>query len=230
MKKLVKDQTQRISEDVSTSQIHPHSEFLLWLQLLGGTLLPIESLIILLIQSGAHTSPWPVLSRLLLWCLGALVPTVVFWYLPLDCWSLILIKIPIQSRSLQQKALSSLHRPLYLKLLQAGVCLPLLVLIERLDQISSEIISFSIFQEISPFLGFFITIILLTLSIYQWQQFIQAAWLMLLGHKHHYINHLTESKVLENKVELKSLSLGLPLLTLKSMNILFPNEEQENVR
>ncbi|BBL85851.1 hypothetical protein PMYN1_Chma38 (chromatophore) [Paulinella micropora] len=228
MKELVQSHKQQKFRDVSSSRIHPYTESLLWLQLLGGTLLPIETLIILLVGSGAQENPLPTLDRLLTWFLGVLVPTVVFWYRPLDCWSLLVIKVPIQNRSLQQQALSLLRYPLWLKLLQASISLPLLMLIEKLDEISSQIITLSIFQDIPEPFGVVTSIILLILITYQWQQFIHAAWLMLTGNKYYYTDQLRQDQVKETESPVRTLSLGLPIFSSKAINILDPNYEKDD--
>ncbi|HRD41990.1 MAG TPA: low-complexity tail membrane protein [Prochlorococcaceae cyanobacterium AMR_MDS_5431] len=228
MKELVQSQKQQKFRDVSTSRIHPYIESLLWFQLLGGTFLPIEALLILLTWSSTHENPLPTLYRLLTWFLGVLLPTIVLWYRPLDCWSLLVVQVPIRNRSLQQQALSLLRYPLWLKLLQASISLPLLMLIEKLDELSAQIITLSIFQDIPGSFGVSLSIILLILITYQWQQFIYAAWLMLTGNKHYYIDQLNEDQVRETESLERTLSLGLPIFSPKAINILNPKYKEND--
>ena len=49
-------------------------EPLLWLQLLGLAVLPLETALLLLVLAGADPGPLPGLERLFTWALGALGP------------------------------------------------------------------------------------------------------------------------------------------------------------
>nr|YP_002048768.1 hypothetical protein PCC_0106 [Paulinella chromatophora]ACB42558.1 hypothetical protein PCC_0106 [Paulinella chromatophora] len=203
--------------------VYPRSEPLLWIHLLCGTLIPLESLLIVLMQSVNNPGPLPALETLLIWATGALMPTILFWHLPLDCWSLLILQIPTKSLSIQQKTISEIPLPLWLKLLQSAISLPSLLLIERLDQISSQVAAFSILQEYPRIFGLNLTVLLLALIVCQWQQFIKAAWLMLVAHD--YQNRVEVSKR-QISAEKDYMHLGLPFLFSNSINILIPEKNE----
>ena len=87
----------------------PRSEPLLWLQLLGLAAIPAELLAVVLILAGADPGPVPAIERLLLWALGALLPAVLLWQRPADCWSLLLLQTPARGRREVQRRLSALQ-------------------------------------------------------------------------------------------------------------------------
>ena len=95
-------------------------EPLLWLQLLGLAALPLEVATLLLVLAGADPGPLPGLERVFCWALGALGPAVLFWKLPPDLWSLLLLQVPLRGRRPDQLRLSALQTALPLKLLGAA--------------------------------------------------------------------------------------------------------------
>ena len=86
-------------------------EPLLWLQLLGLAALPLEVAGLLLVLAGADPGPLPGIERLFCWALGAVAPALLFWRLPPDLWSLLLLQVPLRGRRGDQLRLSALRRP-----------------------------------------------------------------------------------------------------------------------
>ena len=62
--------------------------------LLGLAVLPLEAVLLLLVLAGADPGLFPGFERLLTWALGSLGPAVLFWRLPPDLWSLLLLQVP----------------------------------------------------------------------------------------------------------------------------------------
>ena len=62
------------------------SEPLVWLQLLGPALFPLEALALLLALSGGDPGPLPLLERLLCWAIGAVAPALLLAQRPADGW------------------------------------------------------------------------------------------------------------------------------------------------
>ena len=108
-------------------------EPLLWLQLLGLAALPLEALLLLLVLAGADPGPFPGFERVLAWALGALAPAVLFWRLPPDLWSLLLVQVPLRGRRPEQMRLSALQTALPLRVIAASGAALLLPLLWRLD-------------------------------------------------------------------------------------------------
>ena len=103
-------------------------EPLLWLQLLGLAALPLEILLLFLLFAGADPGPFPGFERLLTWAIGALGSAVLFWRLPPDLWSLLILQVPLRGRRPEQFRLSALQTALPLKVviaLGAALLLPL---------------------------------------------------------------------------------------------------------
>jgi len=95
---------------VTTEHGNPaRREPLLWLQLLGLAALPLEVAALLLVLAGADPGPLPGLERVFCWALGAVGPAVLFWKLPPDLWSLLLLQMPLRGRRPDQLRLSALQ-------------------------------------------------------------------------------------------------------------------------
>jgi len=103
-------------------------EPLLWIQLLGLAALPLEALALLLVLAGSDPGLFPGFERVLAWALGALAPAVLFWRLPPDLWSLLLVQVPLRGRRPDQLRLSALQTAWPLKLVAASGSLLLLPL------------------------------------------------------------------------------------------------------
>ncbi|MFM8259515.1 MAG: low-complexity tail membrane protein [Vulcanococcus sp.] len=153
-------------------------EPLLWLQLLGLAALPLEVAGLLLLLAGADPGPLPGLERLFCWALGALAPAVLFWRLPPDLWSLLLVQVPLKGRRPDQLRLSALQDSLPLKLLSAAGALPLLPLLWWADNRAGLAWAWSPLASSPRLVVLLAGASLLSLLLWQWQQIIQALWMV----------------------------------------------------
>ena len=160
------------------SQTRAASEPLLWLQLLGLSLLPLEALLLLLLLAGSDPGPFPALERLLAWAIGALAPAVLLWRRPADVWSLLLVRTPANGRRELQRRLSALQASPLLRIgLAVGAAL-LLVLLWWLDASSALASAVAPLPEAPRLVDLLLSAPLLALMLWQWQQGLQALWLL----------------------------------------------------
>ena len=154
------------------------SEPLLWLQGLAIGAIPLELLLIRLVLAGADPGPVPLVERLLIWGVGVVAPAVALWRRPADWGSLLVLRIPTASRSIDQQLLSARQggwaaiAPL---LLAIAALLPLLW---WLDESAGLIHEFSPLQEQSRLITLLLSAPLLALIVWQVQQLVQAAVLL----------------------------------------------------
>ena len=190
------------------NQARAASEPLLWLQLLGLSLLPLEALLILLLLAGSDPGRLPALERLFCWALGGLAPALLLWRRPADVWSLLLVQTPSGGRRDLQRRLSALQdtRPLRLAL-ALGAAL-LLVGLWRLDGAAALATALAPLPEAPRLVDLLLTAPVLALMLWQWQQAIQSLWLLSRSPA------VLEATSPLSPVELpkRRLSLGLPLL------------------
>ena len=190
------------------NQARAASEPLLWLQLLGLSLLPLEALLILLLLAGSDPGRLPALERLFCWALGGLAPALLLWRRPADVWSLLLVQTPSGGRRDLQRRLSALQdtRPLRLALALGGA---LLVVVRwRLEGAAALATALAPLPEAPRLVDLLLTAPVLALMLWQWQQAIQALWLLSRSPA------VLEATSPLSPVELpqRRLSLGLPLL------------------
>jgi hypothetical protein len=160
------------------SQTRAASEPLLWLQLLGLSLLPLEALLILLVLAGSDPGPLPGLERLLGWAIGALAPAVLLWRRPADIWSLLVVQTPARGRRELQQRLSALQDSLVLRIaLVVGAAL-LLALLWGLDSAAALASSLALLPDAPRLVDLLLSAPLLALMLWQWQQATQALWLL----------------------------------------------------
>ena len=154
------------------------SEPLLWLQGLAIGAIPLELLLIRLVLAGADPGPVPLVERLLIWGVGVVAPAVALWRRPADWGSLLVLRIPTASRSIDQQRLSARQggwtaiAPL---LVAIAALLPLLW---WLDESAGLIHEFSPLQEQSRLITLLLSAPLLALIVWQVQQLVQAAVLL----------------------------------------------------
>lgn len=186
----------------------PRSEPLLWLQLIGLGVLPLEALLLLLLLAGSDPGSLPALERLLCWALGALAPGLLLWRQPADVWSLLLLQTPLRGRRQLQQRLSRLQEGLPLQLgLAAGVLLAL-PLLWWIDDHAALAGSWAPLAA-TPRLGILLLAsLLLAVMLWQWQQLLQAVWL--LSRTPQQLAAVTPMG--QQELELRRLCLGLPLL------------------
>ena len=193
--------------------MNPRSEPLLWLQLMAIAAMPLELLALLLVLAGADPGPVPALERLLAWGLGALGPAVLLLRRPADIGSLLLVQVPAAGRSALQRRLATLQEaPLLAVLLLLGAA-GLLPLLWRLDAIAALATPFSPVSEANRLVTLLLAMPLLALLVWQWQQLLQALWLLSRS-----AAQVEAAKPLStDELNLKRLSLGLPLLLLEPL-------------
>lgn len=190
------------------SQARAASEPLLWLQLLGLSLLPLEALLLLLLLAGSDPGRLPALERLLCWAIGGLAPAVLLWRRPADVWSLLLVKTPARGRRELQRRLSVLQEGLGLQLtlvLGGGL---LLALLWRLDAAAALAASFAPLPNAPRLVDLLLCSPVLALMLWQWQQAAQAVWLL----SRPADTIAAAAPLSATELLQRRLSLGLPLL------------------
>ena len=190
-------------------------EPLLWLQLLGLAALPLEALALLLVLAGSDPGLFPGFERVLAWALGALAPGVLFWRLPPDLWSLLLVQVPLRGRRPDQLRLSALQTALPLKLVAAGGSLLLLPLLWWSDAAAGMAWAWSPLNESPRLVGLLVALPLQALMLWQWQQLVQVLWLFSRSAEQvEQTLPLSQSQAAQQR-----LHLGLPLLLLPPLDL-----------
>jgi len=193
-------------------------EPLLWLQLLGLAALPLEALLLLLVLAGADPGPLPGFERVLAWALGALAPAVLFWRLPPDLWSLLVLQVPLRGRRPEQLRLSALQTALPLKVIAAAGAALLLPLVWLMDASAGLAWAWSPLSASPRLVVLLVSVPLLALMQWHWHQLIQALWLFTRPAA------LVEETLPLTQVQAAEsrLNLGLPLLLLPPLTIEAP--------
>lgn len=193
-------------------------EPLLWLQLLGLAALPLEALLLLLVLAGADPGPLPGFERVLAWALGALAPAVLFWRLPPDLWSLLVLQVPLRGRRPEQLRLSALQTALPLKVIAAAGAALLLPLVWLMDASAGLAWAWSPLSASPRLVVLLVSVPLLALMQWHWHQLIQALWLFTRPAA------LVEETLPLTQVQAAEsrLNLGLPLLLLPPLAIEAP--------
>lgn len=204
-----------MTEPPATAQPHPspRSEPLLWLQLLSLAALPLEALLLLLLLAGADPGPFPTLERLLGWGLGGLAPALLFWRLPPDLWSLLLLQVPLRARRPVQRRLSALQHVLPLRLLAAAGALLLLPLLWWCDSHAAVAWAIAPLSTSPRLVGWLLTVPLLAVMLWQWQQLVQALWMLRLPPA----QVAAATPLSLEQAASERLSIGLPLLLLPAL-------------
>ena len=186
-------------------------EPLLWLQCLAIGAVPLELLLIRLVLSGADPGPVPAVERLLIWSVGSLATAVALWKRPADWGSLLLVRVPTATRSLEQQSLSGLQGTLsrFAALLAAALLLPVLW---WLDDSAGLIQEFSPLQGQSRLVTLLLSAPLLALTVWQLQQLIQAVVWLAQGELKQ-----TEESLDQQSLLLERTSLGLQLLRFEPL-------------
>lgn len=193
-------------------------EPLLWLQLLGLAALPLEALLLLLVLAGADPGPLPGFERVLAWALGALAPAVLFWRLPPDLWSLLVLQVPLRGRRPEQLRLSALQTALPLKVIATAGAALMLPLVWLMDASAGLAWAWSPLSASPRLVVLLVSVPLLALMQWHWHQLIQALWLFTRPAA------LVEETLPLTQVQAAEsrLNLGLPLLLLPPLAIEAP--------
>ena len=186
-------------------------EPLLWLQCLAIGAVPLELLLIRLVLAGADPGPVPAVERLLIWSVGGLAAAVALWKRPADWGSLLLVRVPTATRSLEQQTLSGLQGKVsgFAALLAAALLLPVLW---WLDNSAGLIQEFSPLQGQSRLVTLLLSAPLLALTVWQVQQLSQAVLWLIQGELSDATEVLDQQKLL-----LERTSLGLQLLRFEPL-------------
>ena len=153
-------------------------EPLLWLQCLAIGVIPLELLLIRLLLAGADPGPVPIVERLLIWGVGVVAPAIALWKRPADWGSLLLLRLPVASRSSDQLKLSASESQWGSRSALVGCTLLLLPLLWWLDESAGLIHEFSPLQDSSRLVSLLLTAPLLALLVWQIQQMVQAVLLL----------------------------------------------------
>ena len=153
-------------------------EPLLWLQCLAIGVIPLELLLIRLLLAGADPGPVPIVERLLIWGVGVVAPAITLWKRPADWGSLLLLRLPVASRSSDQLKLSASEGQWGSRSALMGCTLLLLPLLWWLDESAGLIHEFSPLQDSSRLVSLLLTAPLLALLVWQIQQMVQAVLLL----------------------------------------------------
>ena len=153
-------------------------EPLLWLQCLAIGVIPLELLQIRLLLAGADPGPVPIVERLLIWGVGVVAPAIALWKRPADWGSLLLLRLPLASRSSDQLKLSASEGQWGSRSALVGCTLLLLPLLWWLDESAGLIHEFSPLQDSSRLVSLLLTAPLLALLVWQIQQLVQAVLLL----------------------------------------------------
>jgi len=159
--------------------VQPRSEPLLWLQCLALGAIPLELLLIRLVLAGADPGPVPGVERFLIWGVGVLAPAVALWRRPSDWASLLFVRQPLASRNSDQLRISASQAGLSSRaavVIAAVVLLPVLWWMDDSAVLASE---FSPVSGQSRLVTLLLVSPLLALMVWQVQQLIQAAALLL---------------------------------------------------
>ncbi|MFM7464888.1 MAG: low-complexity tail membrane protein [Cyanobium sp.] len=204
--------------------MNPRTEPLLWIQLLGLAVLPLEALLLLLVLGGSDPGPVPLVEEMLCWSLGAVASALLLWRTPADVWSVLLAQVPARGRRDLQQRLSRLQTTLPLKLLGPGLgAVALLPLLIRMDQLSAIAAPLWHLSHVPRLVALLLAALLLTVMLWQWQQVVQALWLLTRSPS---VVGATTAMDLKEREESR-LSLGIPILLPSPL--LFETPESDSV-
>ena len=189
-------------------------EPLLWLQCLAIGAIPLELLMLRLVLAGADLGPVPGLERLLAWAIGGLAPAIWFWKHQPDWGSLLVVRRPLKGRDRSQQQLSHDLQALPVKVIAAAGVIPLLIVLWWIDASALLVADVSPFRNISRLGSLLLATPLLALLLWQWQQLVQASWLLIRP------SDATTLNPTSTEVELQQthLSFGLALLHLPPLD------------
>jgi len=186
---------------------------LLWIQLLGPAVMPLEALLLLLLLAGSDPGPLPALERVLCWAIGSLAPAILLWRRPADVWSLLLVQVPLRARRPLQRQLSSLQESALLRAGMALGCLLSLPLLWWLDSHAALASAFSPLAGSPRLIALLLAAAVLALMLWQWQQLLQALWLLSRAPEQ---TGALEAMPPEQTAQAR-LTLGLPLLLIEPL-------------
>jgi len=158
--------------------VNPRSEPLLWLQLIGLGALPLQALLLLLLLAGSDPGRLPGLERLFTWAIGALLPGLLLLRRPADPFSLLLLGTPLRARRELQRRLATLQGTLPPKVALVVGIAGALALLVWCDEHAALAAALSPLSGSPRLVALLLTVPLLAVMVWQWQQAIQALWLL----------------------------------------------------
>jgi len=174
-----------------------------------------QGLLLLLLLAGSTPGPVPALERLLCWGLGALAPTLLLWRRPADVWSLLILQTPLRARRPLQQRLSRLQDSRGLRLALAVAAALSLPLLWWLDEHAAVASSLSPLAGSPRLVALLLAALLLALMLWQWQQLLQALWLLSRSPE----AVAAARPMSQQELEEQRLCLGLPLLLLEPLQL-----------
>lgn len=158
--------------------MNPRSEAWLWVQLIAGAALPAELVLLVLLLGGADPGPLPALERLLSWALGAVAPALLLWRRPADLRSLLLLRAADREPTELQARLAAEQQPITVRVLFAVGVVALLPLLDWADRAAALATALSPLQNAGRLSALLAGTALLAPMVWQWQQLVQAIWLL----------------------------------------------------
>jgi len=205
--------------------VQPRSEPLLWLQCLALGAIPLELLLIRLVLAGADPGPVPGVERFLIWGVGVLAPAVALWRRPADWGSLLFVRQPLASRNSDQLRISASQGGLSSRAAVVSAAVILLPVLWWMDDSAVLASEFSPVSGQSRLVTLLLVSPLLALMVWQVQQLIQAAAL-LLGSPATVAP--ADSAFRADAVATQRTSLGLQLLNLPGLE--WPEPAVESIK
>ncbi len=205
--------------------MQPRSEPLLWLQCLALGAIPLELLLIRLVLAGADPGPVPGVERFLIWGVGVLAPAVALWRRPADWGSLLFVRQPLASRNSDQLRISASQGGLSSRAAVVSAAVILLPVLWWMDDSAVLASEFSPVSGQSRLVTLLLVSPLLALMVWQVQQLIQAAAL-LLGSPATVAP--ADSAFRADAVATQRTSLGLQLLNLPGLE--WPEPAVESIK
>lgn len=190
--------------------MNPRSEAWLWVQLIAGAALPAELVLLVLLLGGADPGPVPALERLLSWALGAVAPALLLWQRPADLRSLLLLRAADREPTEQQARLAAEQQPISVRVLFAVGVVALLPLLDWADRAAALATALSPLQNAGRLSALLAGTALLATMVWQWQQLVQAIWLLTRSTEQLSVTTPLSGDALQDQ----RTQLGLPLLRL----------------
>jgi hypothetical protein len=148
---------------------------------------------------------------------------VLFWRLPPDLWSLLLLQVPLRGRRPEQLRLSALQTALPLKLLAASGAALLLPLVWLMDAKAGLAWAWSPLSASPRLVVLLVSLPLLALMQWHWHQLMQTLWLFTRpAAEVEQTLPLTQAQAADDR-----LNLGLPLLLLPPLELAAPAPQPE---
>ncbi len=194
--------------------MNPRREPILWIQLIAIGVIPLEIILLRLILAGAEHGPLLTLERLIIWCIGVLLPTLIFLDRPADWTSIILFRSSIKGRSKIQLSINSLQKGKIPKILTLIGAILIYFLFICIDSSALIIHNLSPLQESSRVTTLTSSLPLLIIITWQWHQLTQSIWLLTQPEN----TFQSAKNFTEDQLKKERLCLGLGILNLPQFN------------